>query len=112
MATDSTEPTAEAMRSDILMWLGPRGTNQNARQWLVALIQHYGEATVAEGYSMLKADLAAGAVIAQPMQTWCTIMTRLLKEAGKMSPAKNALSYENLPRMVAEVSARRARQRQ
>src|SRR5262245_27301313 len=54
MAMDSNEPTTEAMHADIFVWLGDRGTDHNARQWLVGLTRYYGNDIVVQGYHELK----------------------------------------------------------
>ena len=76
--------SADPMISDIVGWMYG-GDEKAARNWLSAMVSQMGRDTVRKSYLKLKTDLAEGALIAKPLQTWTKIAQRLKAEPAAQS---------------------------
>ena len=76
--------SADPMISDIVGWMYG-GDEKAARNWLSAMVSQMGQDTVRKSYLKLKTDLAEGALIAKPLQTWTKIAQRLKAEPAAQS---------------------------
>jgi Helix-turn-helix domain len=96
--------TADLMTADAIRWM-PQRDPTAARNWLTRLVQIHGQDVVKESWGKLCTDIAAGMVIAQPLQTWSKIATRLAGEKKQRGPT----SVANGGALAAETRAERAR---
>lgn len=71
--------SADPMISDIVGWMHG-GDEKAARNWLAAMVSQMSQDTVRRSYLKLKTDLAEGALIAKPLQTWTKIAQRMKAE--------------------------------
>lgn len=80
--------SAAAMIADIVAWLN-YGDERNARQWLTTTLHTFGQRVTAESYQKLKTDIAEGAVIARPLQTWSKIAQRMKADPKSVAAPKD-----------------------
>lgn len=97
--------SADPMLTDIIAWM-PGGDPIVARRWLNTTLHTYGQEITRESYQKLVTDIASGMTIAQPLQTWSKIATRMKQEgpkrAGPVAADANSGRRERMRRFAEE----------
>ena len=94
---------ADLMLKDVMGWM-PGGDPITARRWLNTTLHTYGQDVTRESYQKLVTDIASGMVIAQPLQTWSKIATRMKQEPkpAKAQETRHAQRQATLDRLADE----------